>query len=355
MRLLDAYIGRSVVVSTLVVLAVLLALFTFIAFVAEMKMVGRGGYGGMQALAYVGLGLPRLVYQFMPIAALVGGLAGLGVLANHSELTVIRAAGVSIGRITLSVFRAALLLIGLAIVMGQWLAPMAERRAQDLRTAALTGQPTLQTREGLWFRDGESFVNIRTMLDSQRLVGLRIYRLDDQQRFRESLKATVARHDAGGWRLVDVLRTRLDENGGLSVERLDELPWRSTIEPDLLGAVAVRPEHLSIVDLYEYIAFLGENGLDASRYELVFWRQLAMPATTLIMLLLALPFVFGPLRSVSLGLRMLVGVLLGVGFYVFDQISGYVGLVYGLDPLLGTLVSPLAFLALALALLRRVF
>ncbi len=355
MRLLDRYIGRSVVVATLVVLSVLLALFTFIAFIAEMKMVGRGDYGTGLALAYVGLGIPRLVYQFMPIAALVGGLAGLGALASHSELTVIRAAGVSIRRITLSVFRAALLLIALAIVMGQWLAPKAERYAQELRTGALTGQPTLQTREGLWFRDGESFVHIRTMLDSQRLVGLRIYRLDARQRLRESLKATVARHDASGWRLVDVLRTRIGDDGPLRIERLEELPWRSTIEPDLLGAVAVRPEHLSIVDLYGYIGFLVDNGLDAARYELVFWRQLMTPVTTLIMLLLALPFIFGPLRSVSLGLRMLVGILLGVGFYIFDQISGYVGLVYGIDPLLCALVPPAAFLALAWLLLRRVF
>ncbi len=355
MRLIDRYIGRSVVVATLIVLAVLLALFTFIAFIAELKMVGRGNYGAGLALAYVGLGMPRLVYQFMPIAALVGGLAGLGVLANHSELTVIRAAGVSIRRITLSVFQSALLLIGLAVVIGQWLAPQAERYGQGLRTAALTGRPTLQTREGLWFRDGESFVHIRTMLDSRRLVGLRIYRLDDRQRLRESLKATVARHDASGWQLVDVLRTRLESDGRLRIERLEELPWRSTIEPDLLGAVAVRPEQLSIVELHGYIGFLEDNGLDAAHYKLVFWRQLLMPVTTLIMLLLALPFIFGPLRSVSLGLRMLVGILLGVGFYIFDQISGYVGLVYGLDPVLGACIPPLLFLGLALSLLRRVF
>lgn len=355
MRLLDRYIGRSVILSTLVVLAVLLALFTFITFIGEMKMVGRGHYDAGLALGYVVLGIPRLIYQFMPIAALIGGLAGLGILANNSELTVIRAAGVSLQRIAVSVFKGALLLIAFALVLGQWLAPQAERMAQDMRTAALTGQPTLQTREGLWFRDGDSFVNIRIMLDKAQLVGLRIYRLDDRQRFRESIKATVARHGPNGWRLVDVLQTRLEDDGHLTIERIEELPWRSTIEPDLLGTVAARPEHLSVADLYDYIGFLHDNGLDAARYELAFWRQLLMPLTMLVMLLLAMPFIFGSLRSVSLGRRLLVGIMLGIAYYIFDQISGNIGIVYALDPLLCTLAPPLLFLSLAGWMLRRVF
>ncbi len=354
MRLIDQYIGRSVVLATLVVLAILLALFTFISFIAEMKMVGRGDYSSLQALAYVALGIPRLVYQFMPIAALVGGLAGLGALASSSELTVIRSAGVSLLRIIGSVFKAAMLLILLAIAMGQWLAPWAEQRGQAMRTEAMTGQATLQTREGLWFRDGTSFVNIRTLLDNQQLIGVRIHTLDAAEHLRETLQATVARYGVSGWMLIDVLRTRIDD-GQLQIERLDELPWRSTLAPELLDSVAVRPEHLSLIDLFGYLRFLRENELDAARYELAFWRQLIMPATTLIMLLLAMPFIFGPLRSVSLGLRMMVGVLLGVGFYIFDQISGYVGIVYALDPLLCILAPPLLFLLLALIMLKRVF
>ncbi|MBI1194712.1 MAG: LPS export ABC transporter permease LptG [Gammaproteobacteria bacterium] len=352
MRLLDRHIGRTVITTSLIVLCVLLALFTFMTFLAELKMVGRGHYGYLQALIYVLMAIPGLCYQLMPIAALLGGLIGLGMMANQNELTVIRAAGVSRARIIQSVMQAALVLVALGFVMGQWLAPRSEVLAQNKRAEALGEQPTLQTRSGLWYRDADSFVHIRSMESVDRLVGIDIYVLDGHHHLREYRHAAVATYRKGSWALHDVLRRTLEDEG-VHEEQVDGMAWNTTIEPDLLDVVAVRPESMAIWELYDYLDFLHANGLDAGRHELAFWRQILTPVTTLVMVMLSIPFVFGSLRSVSLGQRVMVGALLGISFYLLDQMSGYVGLVYDLSPLLCALAPSLVFLVMAWALLRR--
>jgi len=352
MRILDRHIGRTVVTTSLIVLFVLLALFTFMTFLSELKIVGRGHYGYLQALAYVMMAVPRLCYQLMPIAALLGGLIGLGMLANQNELTVIRAAGVSRLRIIRSVLQASLVLVAFSFAMGQWLAPRTEVFAQNHRAEALGEQPTLQTRSGLWYRDADSFVHIRSMESANLLLGIDIYVLDDHHHLREYRHAAKARYQDSGWVLYDVLRRVLDRDR-VQEERLDDMVWSTTIEPDLLDVVAVRPESMAIWELNDYLDFLHANGLDASRHELAFWRQILTPVTTLIMVMLSIPFVFGSLRAVSLGQRVMVGALLGIGFYLLDQMSGYIGLVYGINPMVCALTPSLIFLVTAGALLRR--
>lgn len=352
MRLLDRHIGRTVITTSLIVLSVLLALFTFMTFLSELKMVGRGHYGYLQALIYVVMAIPRLCYQLMPIAALLGGLIGLGMMANQNELTVIRAAGVSRARIIQSVMQAALVLVALGFAMGQWVAPRSEVLAQNQRAESLGEQPTLQTRSGLWYRDADSFVHIRSMEAADRLIGIDIYVLDGHHHLREYRHAAMANFQKGRWTLRDVHR-RLVDGATVREEQAAQMDWTTTIEPDLLDVVAVRPESMAIWELYDYLDFLHANGLDAGRHELAFWRQVLTPVTTLVMVMLSIPFVFGSLRSVNLGQRVMVGALLGIGFYLLDQMSGYVGLVYNISPLLCALAPSLVFLMMAWALLRR--
>lgn len=288
----------------------------------------------------------------MPIAALLGGLIGLGMLANQNELTIIRAAGVSRGRIILSVMQAALVLVVLGFAMGQWLAPRSEVFAQNQRAAALGEQPTLQTRSGLWYRDADSFVHIRSMESTGSLLGIDIYILDDRHHLREYRHAAMALFRDSGWSLRNVRRRVLDPER-VKEYQLAEMTWNTTIEPNLLDVVAVRPESMAIWELYDYLGFLHANGLDAGRHELAFWRQILMPVTTMIMVILSIPFVFGSLRSASMGQRVMIGALLGIGFYLLDQMSGYIGLVYHINPLICALAPGLIFLVTAAGLLRR--
>ena len=353
MRILDRYIGRSVLWSTFIALFVLLTLFTFFAFMDEVGDIGRGDYGTWQALQYTLLTTPKLAYQLFPVAALIGCTIGLGVLASNSELTVMRAAGVSLGRIVWSVMKVGLLLVAISLIIGEGIAPAAEERAQTLRSVALSDRLDLGGRNGFWARDGNSFVNVRSFLPGQRLGGITIYSFDGQQLTR-MLRAKSAVYEGGHWVLENITSSEVSFDG-VSAQSIEREPWDTRLSPDLLSVVTVKPNTLSIKGLYDYVSYLRENGLDAAVYEQALWGKIVAPLVTGVMVFLAIPFVFGPLRSVSIGHRILVGTLVGIGFHLLNQMFGYLGLVVGIYPAL-TAVLPLALaLATGFWLMRRVY
>lgn len=353
MRVLDVYIGKAVIGGAFLVMCVLLALFVFIEFIGELDKVGRGDYGPWEAFRYVLLSVPRLSYELMPMAALLGSLIGLGVLAGNNELIVMRAAGISHARITWAALKAGLLLLLFAVWVGEWVVADAEQSAVNLRAGALAGGGALRTVDGFWTRDATDFINVRSVQPGGRLVGVYIYEFDDARELRRISSARSATYDRGQWHLEQVRRSVIGRDG-VTTEQLPSLTWRSQLRPDLLDIVAVRPASLSVSGLYKYIRYLRQNGLSSGRYEVEFWNKLALPFATCAMVFAALPFVFGSLRSVSVGQRMLIGVLVGIGFYLFNQTVGYVGLVYDFNPLLSAVLPTALLLAMAAYMMRRI-
>ncbi len=353
MKLLDRYIGRAVLGSTVVVLFILLALFLFATFAGELLRVGRGSYGLIEAAQYSLLLMPRLVYQLFPIVALLGTVIGLGLLASHSELVVIRAAGVSLWRVVGAVMKVGVLLMALMVIFGEFVAPAAELKAQALRAKALEQQVSLYAESGLWARDGDSVIHIRDLFSADRVGRVSIFTFDKENHLRQITQAKSATYQQGHWLLQQAVRSEISESGVRRVAS-ETVVWRSLLDPQLLEVVTVKPEYLSVLGLYEYIAYLKSNGLDSGQYVMAFWKKLVAPIATAIMIFLAVPFVFGPLRSVGIGPRTFVGVLLGIGFFLLDQLLGHVGLAFGLNPLLSVMVAPLLFFILALNLVRRV-
>jgi len=354
MQILDRYIAKSVGFSTLLVMGVLLTLFAFFAFMDEAGKIGKGRYGTWQAFQYVLLTMPRLAYQLFPICALLGTTIGLGILAGNSELVAIRAAGVSLTRIIGSVMKIGLLFVVLTIIIGEGVAPAAERYAQTLRSVAMSDKLTLQGREGLWARDGNSFVNVRHILPGERLGQIYIFERDDMHRLVKLVRADSAVYRQGGWILQGVLSSDITEQGVTSA-RAEEAPWQTNLSPDLLNVVTVKPNTLSILGLYEYVQYLNDNGLDAAVYEQALWGKVIAPLVTAVMVFISIPFVFGPLRSVGVGHRILVGTLAGVGFHILNQMFTYMGLVFNFNPILSALApAMLAFLA-GYYMLRRLY
>ena len=354
MQIIDRYIGRSVLWSSFIALLVLLTLFTFFAFMDEVGDIGKGNYGTWQALQYVLLTMPKLAYQLFPVAALIGCTIGLGVLASNSELTVMRAAGVSLGRIVWSVMKVGLILVIVSLVIGEGIAPAAEERAQTLRSVAMSDKLDLGGRNGFWARDGNSYVNVRNFLPGNRLGGVTIYTFDGEQQLTRMLSAKSAVFHEGRWMLENITSSEVSFDG-VTAQRIDSEPWNTRLSPDLLSVVTVKPNTLSIMGLYDYVSYLRENGLDATVYEQALWGKIVAPLVTGAMVFLAIPFVFGPLRSVSIGHRILVGTLVGIGFHLLNQMFGYIGLVVGIYPAM-TAVLPLALaLGTGFWLLRRVY
>ena len=353
MKLLDRYIGKSVLISTLVVMLVLLALFAFASFAGELEKVGRGEYDALLAMQYTLLLLPRLAYQLFPIVVLLGAIIGLGMLASQSELVVVRAAGVSLNRIIWTVMKVGLMLLALMLLIGEFVAPAAEFKAQSLRAEAMSGQASFRTDQGLWARDGNSVIHIRDLLSSDQVGRISVYDFDEQNQLKTVTTATKAEYDGQSWMLDGVLRSAVSEKG-VETSKQPDLRWQSLLNPDLIGVVTVKPDYLSAPGLFRYIKYLNDNGLDAGQYLLALWKKAVMPVTTMVMIFLAVPFVFGPLRSVGVGQRIFVGTLFGIGYFLVDQTTGHLGLVYGLPPLASVMVAPVLFFCVALFLFRRV-
>lgn len=354
MRILDRYIATGIAVHTGIVLIVLLALFTFFAFMDEMGAVGRGNYGLAQAGQYVLLTMPRMMVQMFPIAALIGSMAGLGLLARNNELTVIRAAGVPLWRIVWSVMKVGLVLMVTMSVIGEWIAPHSESRAQMLRSVSMSENISFKGKNGLWARDANSVVNVREILPDGKLAGVYIYDFAEPNRLKQITQARQAVYLHDRWLLHDVTHQRFEEGAVRSSQAAEE-EWSTRLSPDLLNVVIVKPDTLSVAGLRNYVDYLHENGLKAERYEVAYWSKIAAPFVTGVMVFLAIPFAFGPLRSVTAGQRLVVGMLIGVGFYLFNQVTTYVTLVYGINPVAGALLPALMFSGYAVYLMRKIF
>lgn len=353
MRILSRYIGRTVLTHTLMVMLVLLAIYFFITLMDELAYVGRANYTILAALQYALMLLPRQVYELFPMVALLGGMVGLGTLASSNELTVIRAAGVSVRRIMLAMMKMALLMMLAVALIGELAAPQLEQQARVMRAQAMSKNVSLNVKGGLWVRDGDTYINVRRLLPSGVAHDVSMYVLDQEQRLLEMVQAREAVYKRGQWTLRQVARSRIGR-AGVETEALPELSWVTTLTPEVISVAALPPDKLSIAELTGYVDYTLSNNLDARVYELALWTRVIAPFATGGMMLLAVPFIFGSLRSVSIGLRITVGGLLGICFHLFNGVFGRIALVYDLSPLLSAVVPTLTVYALWWGLMRRV-
>ncbi|HRX61142.1 MAG TPA: LPS export ABC transporter permease LptG [Candidatus Competibacter sp.] len=352
MSILDRYIFRTVASATLVALLVLLLLEAFLGLLVELEQVGKGHYDFVAAIHYVMLIQPQRLYELFPMALLVGGLLGMGALASGSELVVMRAAGLSLNRLTRSVLQAGFLLSLLVLVIGEFAAPPLEQLADEQRAIAKGEDLAIRGGRGFWARDGGYFIHVRGVLPRFRLADIHIFKVDPESRLEEVTAAQSARYQGGHWLLEGIDGSILDGDT-VQTKRLDNLSLASTISPKILDVLATNPSDLSIRDLLTYVDYLERNGLDAQNYRLALWRKLLAPLVYLAMLVIAMPFVFGPQRSAGTGQRLLIGLLLGLAFFLINYLLGNVVLLYGHPPLAGAILPPLLFLMAGFLALHR--
>ena len=353
MRRLDRYIATHVLSGVLAALVFVTGLVTFVDLVDELSGVGQGDYTRADALVYILLTLPRRAFEVFPPSALLGSLIGLGILASSSELTVIRAAGVSPTRITLAVMKAGVVVMAAALIVGELIAPPAEQFANKRRAAAISDQLGFQTGFHYWVRDGSSFIRIKKVSADDRLGGVIIYDFDDERELRQATLAYEAEYAGDRWDLTQVYQSVFDE-GGVMTRMLQNQDWHAVLKPELISVVTVKPERLSAVGLYRYLRYLDDNELSSSRYRIALWSKLLAPLATGVMIFLAVPLVFGGLRSTGIGQRILVGFLIGVVFLTIQKSSVQLGMIYDITPILCAAAPSFIFLLIGLWLMRRV-
>ena len=354
MNTLDRYIGKSILGSIFATLLTLVGLSAIIKFVEQFRSVGKGTYDIWQAVAFTGLTIPKDIETFFPMAALLGALMALGNLASRSELVVMQAAGFSRFKIGMAVMKTALPLVLLTMVIGEWGIPQTEQFARDMRARALSGGSMLSMKNGVWAKDGNNFVFVRRVTDDAKLNDIYIYTFDQQRNLMELKHANQASYseDESKWTLRQVNHSMISKDEIKTSNRLSE-KWETNLTPDKLGAVSLRPTSLSISGLYNYISFLRETGQDVSRFELTFWRKIFQPVSVGVMMLLALSFIFGSLRSVTAGARIVTGICFGFLFYVVNEIFGQMSVVYNMPAVFGALMPSLLFVVMIWWLLSR--
>lgn len=352
MKIIDRYIAGVVISGTLTAMLVVVGLSVFFSLIGEIEEVGKGSYTLLKMLVTVVLTIPNSMYELFPVAALLGSLIGMGMLASNSELIAMRASGLSVWRIVRSVMQAGVIMLLVAVLLGEFVAPLAEQTAQQLRASATDTSVSFMGSRGLWVRDGKLFINATKVVSENTLAGITVYEFDDEGRLKVATSARYARYRKGQWILVNVRQSEFREDS-VQVSQVDKLSRDSLLTPELLGIVMLKPEDMSARDINQFMGYLEDNGLDTQQYRYALLGRFITPLSALVMLFVSVPFVFGGLRSVGAGQRLFIGILVGFGFYILSQISGQMGRVYDFDPLLATLAPSVIFLLIGIRAVRR--
>lgn len=354
--ILDRYIGRSIFNTIMLTLFLLVSLSGIIKFVDQLRKVGQGNYATLDAGLYTLLSVPKDIEIFFPLAALLGGLLGLGMLAQRSELVVMQAAGFTRLQIALAVMKTAIPLVLLTMAIGEWVAPQGEQYARNYRAQLIAGSSLLTAQNGLWAKDGRTFIYINRLVSENELAGVNIYRFDDHQRLLQVRYARSARFDPQRrlWNLYQVDESDLTDPLQIRGSQMLSGEWRTNLTPDKLSVVALEPDALSISGLHNYIKYLKRSGQEADRYEVKYWSKIFSPLSVAVMLLMALSCIFGPLRSVPMGARVVIGISLGFAFFFLNNLFAGLSTTFNfMPPIVGAILPTALFLVVSLYFLMK--
>ncbi len=354
----DYYVGRTALVGVLgvwVALTLLMAMFTFLDQLGEAESTAR-----LSEIAwYVVLKSANSAYVVFPVSALLGAMIGVGGLAAGNELVAFRTAGVSRLRLSGSVMGAVLLLSLVVMVMGEWVMPVAEQQARQLKETRLEASNLSDGSQGMWIRDGNDFITISRYVvyaDGEEadvtLHNVVHYAYDDQQRLQRIEGAASAIHDGEGWRLRDSTRVDIGTDGVSRRFRRDQ-PWTVGFAPEVLSTAVIRPRYMSVRGIVDQLGYLGQNGLDSRAYDSVLWSKLLFPLTVLALVLSGMPFLFGSARTHSLGLRIFIGMSLGGVFMIVSKTMQNFSEAYDLPSAIGAAAPSLVLASVVVLVLRR--
>ncbi len=354
MKILEVYLWKTLLSSIVITWFALVSLDSFFTYLGELSDTDPDThYGALQALIYIGYLVPRSLYNFFPMAALIGALMGLGQLAASSELIAMRAAGVSIRNIMFSTLKLGLIIATFIFIFGEWVTPVAELQGKSFKLEKQDIGPAY-TRAGVWVKEGKNIVHINNVWSENKLSGISIFLVDkDKGELVKVTKAKKALKKDNMWNLYDVKvitihKDRID----IDMDSHKEIP--NLISDKFMKVTSVEPSHLSITELSSYIQHQSDNDLNTKRLEQAYWQRFSLPFSTLAMLIIAMPFAFGSQRNAGAGQRLFVGILIGIVFILINQAVSSMGLVYGFSPIFSTFSPLLLFLTIGLVMLKRV-
>jgi lipopolysaccharide export system permease protein len=373
----ERYLAKQIYLAFIFILFALMSLFIFFDFIAEMGDLG-GSYTVLWAFLTVLLRVPSRLVEIIPIAGLIGGIYVMASMAAQSEYTILRVAGLDTGKALATLMKIAFPIALLILLMSEVVGPFTEGLSKNVRLAAINqGKEVLEFRSGAWIKDklrgndgkgaiqdGIRYINVGSLEKNETIKGFRMYEFDANHRLLITRTAeTVQFIGNGQWQLNKVTETRFSElinsdrlepSFSTQIKKSDQLEIETEVSPQLLGALLIKPDRLSIIDLFSYINHLKENKQDYQRYAISFWKKVIYPFTILVMLALALPFAYLQTRSGGIGYKVFGGIMLGISFQLFNSLFSHAGLLGEWPALLSASIPALLYFILAIFGIRWV-
>ncbi|MGH8309497.1 MAG: LPS export ABC transporter permease LptG [Steroidobacteraceae bacterium] len=353
MTLLDRYLLRAVLGSVALVMMVLLVLGGLFLFIGQQDDIGVGRFTAIDALWFVALNLPQQAWELLPIATLIGALVGLGSLARGSEITVMRASGISVWRLALSTLLAGVVLIAIEVALGEFIAPPLQQAARQQKAFDKYTNVSFGSRGGAWVRDGNLILNVAGQSGERQFAGMTVFELAPEHRLRaigRAARATTG--DRPVWVLSDYTESRFTRNRVLT-RAAGERVLESNVSAGFLGLAVSDPRQLETQALWTLISYYQSNKLDARPYVFAFWSRIARTLAIGFAAILAVPFVLGSLRSAGTGARTLLGLTIGIIFFLAQRLIESGTVVFELDPVVLAWLPTALLGVIALTLLAR--
>lgn len=352
MNVLERYIAVSILKATAVIALIISGVLFLLTLLGQLKNLGQGDYGLLQALIVVLMRMPTLVYQFSPLLVLLGSIVGLSLLYTHREMIVMRTSGLSVLRILKSVLLTALILVLILGCLGEWLGPPLSFKAQVHKENLQSGGQAVVTNKGIWFHIDNNFMHVQRIVNKTLLKGVTTYQFDKEHYLQSSLFANTIRYENGIWLMEQVAKTTLYPDHTESAE-FPKLKWDIQLNPNLFNVGLMDAEEMSLPKLAKFASYLKTNGLQAREYEYNFWQRVFEPLSSIIMIMLSVPFVLSALSSSTLGWRIIVGLIIGFTFFILDAFLGELCIVYQLPAFIAAAITPFLFALTSIFLTRR--
>ena len=350
-----------------------LALFFFFDLVDELQYLGKGNlalggdiYQIRHALLYVTLLIPNHLYELLPISVLIGTIFVMARLAQSSEYTILRTSGLGPWRALRLLLAMGAFFVVLSFVIGDYVAPASERTAQLLKGKYQSQITVGQT--GAWLKEKQGdknyVVNVKALTPKSEMQGVQIFEFDKDGLIVSTTQAAIG--DFAGtdaWQLEKVTRAEFDIRDGAArpntpaaaqasarVQRnvQDSYRWLTAISPEMVSVALLKPERMGTIDLFNYVRHLDANGQTAQRYEIEFWKKVFYPLSCLVMVMLALPFAYLHFRSGGIAGYVFAGVMIGISFFLLNNVFGYIGNLRNWQPWLAAATPGLIYMTVSL-------
>jgi len=355
MKIREHYIRKTLLSFTLVVLVIWIGVYSFFNFLSEMNSIGRVNYTSIEAFRYIALQIPEVAYKHASPMILLGCVLGMGHLATTSQLLVLRVSGMSIIKLTMLTIKTALIFIIVVIAIGEIFAPIASEEAERGRSKALDIAIASQSQEGFWIKEGKNFINVQTNIDGETFKDVTIIKVNNlSNKISTVMTSEVAVLNGKSMDMKNTDIFSIDSNkiiDDISLKERNSYNMTVSFDQDLIDSLKKEPEDLTTWNIIKQIQFLKDNKLRSKIFEVELYKRLIKPVTLVAMILIAMLFIFGSTRSVTLGRKIFFGIALGLSFELLSRIGGALALSLDFNPVMSAVLPTMVVMLIAITLL----